>query len=98
MRRARGTPRTSSSSLTRRAYRSLPASMLGRMSDAGMPALSVRLPGAPRDAEAVAAIYAPVVRDTVISFEEVPPDANEMRRRMERVLDWAPWLVAEADG
>ena len=34
----------------------------------------------------------------MISFEEVPPDADEMRRRMERVLEWAPWLVAEADG
>ena len=35
-----------------------------------------------------------MVRETVISFEELPPDADEMRRRMEHVLEWAPWLVA----
>jgi L-amino acid N-acyltransferase YncA len=60
--------------------------------------ISVRLADPVRDAQAVAAIYAPVVNETVISFEEAPPDAEEMRRRMEHVLEWAPWLVAESDG
>ena len=31
------------------------------------------------DAEAVAAIYAPIVRNTFISFETEPPNADEMR-------------------
>jgi L-amino acid N-acyltransferase YncA len=47
-----------------------------------------------RDAAACAAIYAPVVRDTVISFELVPPDAAELARRIERTSDTHPWLVA----
>jgi L-amino acid N-acyltransferase YncA len=50
------------------------------------------------DAEAVAAIYAPIVRDTVISFEEKAPDAAEFARRM-LAEPRLPWLVAEtADG
>jgi phosphinothricin acetyltransferase len=36
----------------------------------------------PEDAAACAAIYAPYVRDTVISFETVPPDAAEMAGRI----------------
>ena len=68
------------------------------MRDGGQLALSLRLADPLRDAEAVAAIYAPVVLETVISFEDVAPDATEMRGRMERVLAWAPWLVAEANG
>jgi L-amino acid N-acyltransferase YncA len=49
----------------------------------------------PADAHACAAIYAPYVTDSAISFEEVPPDADEMRRRMETSH---AWLVAEEDG
>jgi L-amino acid N-acyltransferase YncA len=53
-------------------------------------------PGDPAgDAAACAAIYAPFVLGTAISFEEQPPDAAEMRRRMETVLSRYPWLVAE---
>lgn len=47
------------------------------------------------DASALAAIYAPYVTDTAISFDESPPDAEEMWARVERSHDW---LVAEADG
>lgn len=49
------------------------------------------------DAVAVAAIYAPIVRDTAISFEtaEVPP--SEMARRIVTTLSHHPWLVAEVD-
>jgi phosphinothricin acetyltransferase len=51
------------------------------------------------DAERVAAIYAPVVRDTVISFELEPPDEEEVRRRIEGTLEHGlPWLVYEAGG
>lgn len=45
------------------------------------------------DAPEVAEIYAPFVRDTAISFEEVEPPASEMRARIEDVLGYAPWLV-----
>jgi phosphinothricin acetyltransferase len=51
----------------------------------------------PRDAAAVAAIYAPIVRDTAISFELEPPDADEMRRRIEHTLEVLPWLIAERE-
>lgn len=51
----------------------------------------------PSDAEAIAAIYAPVVRDTAISFEVEPPTVDEMRRRIAATLQTHPWLVAERD-
>ena len=49
----------------------------------------------PDDATAVAAIYAPVVQHTAISFETDPPDAAEMRSRIDKTLATLPWLVAE---
>jgi phosphinothricin acetyltransferase len=61
-------------------------------------AVDVRLASPERDAAAVAAIYAPVVEGTVISFEERPPDAGEMAERMQRTLASLPWLVAEEAG
>ena len=48
--------------------------------------------GAPEHAAGIAAVYAPVVADTVISFELEPPDAEEMARRM--AASPLPWLVA----
>jgi len=45
------------------------------------------------DAARIAAIYAPFVTDTVVSFETTPPDAGEMRRRIEASMDDWPWLV-----
>jgi len=47
------------------------------------------------DADACARIYAPYVLETTISFEEVPPDAAEMARRMDAAH---VWLVAEDAG
>ena len=47
------------------------------------------------DAEAIAAIYAPYVERTAISFEYDAPDASEMRRRIACILADYPWLVAE---
>lgn len=52
----------------------------------------------PEDADAIAAIYAPFVRETHVSFETEPPAAEEMRRRIERARDFAPWLVHATDG
>ena len=46
------------------------------------------------DAAAVAAVYAPYVRDTIISFETEPPDAAEMARRITSIGERFPWLVA----
>ena len=50
------------------------------------------------DADAVAAVYAPYVRDTAISFETEPPGVDEMRGRIRTALAWTPWLVCERDG
>lgn len=50
------------------------------------------------DAGAVAAIYAPYVRETAISFETEPPPAEEIAQRMRTNLAVAPWLVCESDG
>src|SRR5215207_5787334 len=47
------------------------------------------------DAAACAAIYAPYVTDTAVSFEESPPDADEMARRIAVAHDW---LVLEDSG
>jgi phosphinothricin acetyltransferase len=52
----------------------------------------------PSDAEAIAAIYAPIVRDTAISFEIEPPTQEEMARRIIKTLERYPWLVAEREG
>jgi phosphinothricin acetyltransferase len=58
----------------------------------------IRRADAARDAAACAAIYAPYVRDTVISLEEVVPDEHEFTRRIERTSATHPWLIAEVDG
>jgi len=50
------------------------------------------------DAAAIAAIYAPVVRETPISFELEPPDVETMRGRVLDTLKLRPWLVCERGG
>lgn len=45
------------------------------------------------DADAIALIYAPYVRDTMITFETEPPDAAQIRERMCR-QPRLPWFVA----
>ena len=47
------------------------------------------------DADAIAAIYTPIVANTSISFELTPPDADEMRSRIAKTLQTLPWLVSE---
>lgn len=51
-----------------------------------------------RDDAAIAAIYAPIVASTAISFETDPPDAAEVRRRIAMQPDDKPWIVADDDG
>lgn len=48
------------------------------------------------DARAIAAIYEPYVRETAVSFEEVPPSPDEMARRLASTLETYPYLVYEA--
>jgi phosphinothricin acetyltransferase len=51
-----------------------------------------------RDAEACAAIYAPYVTDTAITFETEAPDAPEMARRIAGAVRTHAWLVlSDAD-
>jgi L-amino acid N-acyltransferase YncA len=50
------------------------------------------------DAPAIAAIYAPHVIGTPITFECEPPSADEMAARIARTLPRWPWLVREDAG
>lgn len=52
----------------------------------------------PGDAPGVQAIYSPIVRDTVISFEYEPPAVAEIRSRIEATLPNYPWLVCDDGG
>lgn len=50
------------------------------------------------DAEAILEIYKPYVEETSISFELVPPTISEMRKRISKYSELAPWLVYVVDG
>lgn len=50
-----------------------------------------------KDAESIAGIYSYYVLNTAISFEIIPPDADEIRRRMISFRP-NPYIVAENDG
>ena len=63
-----------------------------------VPGKSIIRPVQGQDAAGVAAVYAPNVTDTVISFETEPPDAAEMARRIEATVAAHPWLVCERAG
>jgi L-amino acid N-acyltransferase YncA len=52
----------------------------------------------PDDGPACAAVYAPYVTDTCISFELTPPDGIEVGVRITRIVGSTPWVVAEVDG
>jgi L-amino acid N-acyltransferase YncA len=49
------------------------------------------------DAPAIAALYAPYVEGSMISFELEPPDAAAMARRIAAGGALYPWLAAEAE-
>lgn len=55
-------------------------------------------PATPDDAEAILAIYAPIIRETVISFEYEVPSIDEMRRRIDAIIVDYPWLLCEIGG
>lgn len=59
--------------------------------------LTIR-PAQDDDGAAVAAVYAPYVRDTPVSFEVEPPPAAVMAERITGTLGTHPWLVAERGG
>ena len=61
------------------------------------PTAAVRAAG-PADAAACAAIYAPYVTGTAISFELEAPGEEEMRRRIEMARATHAWLVLEDGG
>lgn len=50
------------------------------------------------DALQLASIYAPYVAQTAISFEYIPPTAEEFRQRIEGYRHQFPYLVAEHNG
>lgn len=50
------------------------------------------------DAENMLSIYAPIVRETAISFEVEPPSIAQFQQRIRDILKWTPWLVCEIDG
>lgn len=54
-------------------------------------------PALESDAEAVAAVYAPYVRDTAVSFETDAPSAAVMAQRIADTTLTHPWLVAERE-
>jgi L-amino acid N-acyltransferase YncA len=53
---------------------------------------------APEDAEACAAVYAPYVTGTAVTFETVPPAPAEMAQRIRAALRRHAWLVCEVEG
>ena len=50
------------------------------------------------DAAACAAIYAPYVAETTVSFEDEPPSVEEIGRRIALARQQHAWLVLEEDG
>jgi L-amino acid N-acyltransferase YncA len=55
-------------------------------------------PASELDAAACAAVYAPYVTETAISFETVPPSPAEMAARIATAAHRHAWLVLEDDG
>ena len=49
----------------------------------------------PRDAAGIHAIYAPIVRDTFVSFELEAPTESQLAQRIAATLRKYPWLVFE---
>ena len=63
-----------------------------------MSELTIRDADPTRDAAACAAIYAPHIEGSAVSFEERAPDAAELAARIERYGASHAWLVAERGG
>jgi phosphinothricin acetyltransferase len=54
-------------------------------------------PAGPGDAAGCLEIYAPIVRDTPISFETEVPSLEEVTRRIDETMGDYPWLVCECE-
>lgn len=52
----------------------------------------------PADAAALAEIYRPYVENTAITFEYLPPSAEEFAARLARITAHYPWLVLVENG
>ena len=52
----------------------------------------------PRDAQACAAIYAPYVTDTAITFESDPPTPEQLAERIATATRTHAWLVLDVGG
>ncbi len=52
----------------------------------------------PDDAQAIQAIYAPFIENTVITFENEVPSSEEMAGRIASIQQMYPWIVAEQEG
>lgn len=50
------------------------------------------------DALALAGIYKYYVENTAVSFEYIPPDEEEFKRRIKEKVKEYPYIVAESDG
>ncbi len=51
-----------------------------------------------KDAASIQAIYAPIVENTIISFELEAPTVAEIEQRIKKTLENFPWLVCEYQG
>jgi L-amino acid N-acyltransferase YncA len=71
-----------------------PCGMLRQWRFRGLMTATIRL-AIPDDAAGVQAIYAPVVRDTAISFELEPPTIEDMQQRIIAVTKTMPWLICQ---
>jgi L-amino acid N-acyltransferase YncA len=60
--------------------------------------MRIRDADADRDAAACAAIYAPFVTDSAVSFEERAPGPESFSERIARTTERFPYLVADTDG
>src|SRR5262249_39082272 len=89
--------RGTASGARRRRPRLLRPELTHRASSMSRRVAEIRL-ATPADGAQLSAIYAPLVRDTAITFEVDPPDAAEMSRRVAESLPAFPWLVVEAGG
>lgn len=51
-----------------------------------------------KDIEGILNIYAPIIKNTIISFETEVPDVAEMENRIREITRYYPWLVCEKEG
>jgi L-amino acid N-acyltransferase YncA len=59
------------------------------------PASPLVRPATPHDGAAIAAIYAPYVEASIVTFEEIPPTAAAMTERLAAAP--IPWVIAERE-